>query len=92
MLTLLMTVCLGLIAHDPLGAPAELEDSADWPQHQGPARNGKAPLEGVSLMPRLKWSDEEVESEDTKLVEAVVALNSYFINKTLQKMRGEYGL
>ncbi len=42
---------------------------------------------GVSLKPRLKWSDQDVESEDTRLVEAVVALNSYFINKTLKELK-----
>ncbi len=43
--------------------------------------------EGVSLKPRLKWSDRDVESEDTRLVEAVVALNSYFINKSLKELQ-----
>ncbi|NNE66261.1 MAG: SLC13 family permease [Pyrinomonadaceae bacterium] len=43
--------------------------------------------EGVKLKPRHKWSDEAVESEDTRLVEAVVALNSYFINKTLKELQ-----
>jgi di/tricarboxylate transporter len=42
--------------------------------------------QGVSLKPRFKWSDEDVESEDTRLVEAVVALNSYFINKSLKDL------
>ncbi len=42
--------------------------------------------QGVNLKPRFKWSDESVESEDTRLVEAVVALNSYFINKTLKEL------
>ena len=43
--------------------------------------------QGVLLKPRFKWSDEDVESEDTRLVEAVVALNSYFINKSLKELR-----
>jgi di/tricarboxylate transporter len=38
---------------------------------------------GILFQPQYKWHDEDVESEDTKLVEAVVALNSYFINKSL---------
>jgi di/tricarboxylate transporter len=42
--------------------------------------------EGVAIKPRLKWSDADVESEDTRLVEAVVALNSYFINKNLKEL------
>lgn len=42
--------------------------------------------QGVKLKSRLKWSDQDVESEDTRLVEAVVALNSYFINKTLKDL------
>ncbi len=41
---------------------------------------------GILFKPQFKWSDEDVESEDTKLVEAVVALNSYFINKTLVEL------
>jgi len=43
--------------------------------------------EGVQLKPRFKWSDKDVQSEDTKLVEAVVALNSYFINKDLKELQ-----
>lgn len=43
--------------------------------------------EGVKLKPRFKWSDEDIESEDTRLVEAVVALNSYFINKSLKELQ-----
>ena len=41
---------------------------------------------GVILKPRFKWHDEDVESEDTRLAEAVVALNSYFINKSLKEL------
>jgi len=43
--------------------------------------------QGVLLKPRYKWSDEDVESEDSQLVEAVVALNSYFINKSLKDLQ-----
>ena len=42
--------------------------------------------QGVSLMPKFKWRDEDIESDDTRLVEAVVALNSYFINKSLKEL------
>jgi di/tricarboxylate transporter len=42
--------------------------------------------EGISIKPRLKWSEKDVESEDTRLVEAIVALNSYFINKNLKEL------
>lgn len=49
--------------------------------------------QAIELKPRFKWSDEDVESEDTRLVEAVVALNSYFINKDLKqlKFREDFG-
>ena len=49
--------------------------------------------QGVSLMPKFKWSDEDIESDETRLVEAVVALNSYFINKSLKdlKFRENFG-
>ncbi len=43
--------------------------------------------EGILFKPQFKWRDEDVESEDTRLVEAVVALNSYFINKSLKELR-----
>lgn len=42
--------------------------------------------EGVKLKPRYKWSDEDLETEETKLVEVVIALNSYFINRSLQEL------
>jgi len=42
--------------------------------------------EGVLFKSQFKWRDRDVESEDTKLVEAVVALNSYFIGKTLKEL------
>ncbi len=50
--------------------------------------------EGILFKPQFKWHDEDVESEDTRLVEAVVALNSYFINKTLKELsfREEFGV
>ncbi len=41
---------------------------------------------GILFKPQFKWHDEDVESSETKLVEAVVALDSYFINKTLQEL------
>ncbi len=49
--------------------------------------------EGILFKPQFKWRDEDVESEDTRLVEAVVALNSYFINKSLKELafREEFG-
>lgn len=43
--------------------------------------------EGVLLKPRYKWSDQDIEAEDTKLVEAVVALNSYYIGKSLKDLQ-----
>ncbi|MEZ5424980.1 MAG: SLC13 family permease [Pyrinomonadaceae bacterium] len=43
--------------------------------------------EGVQLKPRFKWHDEDIETKDTKLVEVVVALNSYFINKSLKELK-----
>lgn len=49
--------------------------------------------EGILFKSQFKWRDEDVESEDTKLVEAVVALESYFINKSLKELnfREEFG-
>lgn len=43
--------------------------------------------EGVLLKPRFKWQDEDLETENLKLIEAVVAPNSDFINKSLQEMQ-----
>ena len=43
--------------------------------------------EGILFQPQFKWRDADVESEDTRLVEAVVALNSNFIGKTLKDLR-----
>ncbi|MEO6590429.1 MAG: SLC13 family permease, partial [Pyrinomonadaceae bacterium] len=43
--------------------------------------------EGVLFKPHFKWRDEDVETPDTKLVEAVVALNSDFIGKSLEVLR-----
>ncbi len=42
--------------------------------------------EGILFKSQFKWRDQDVASEDTKLVEAVVALNSYFIGKTLKEL------
>ncbi len=49
--------------------------------------------EGILFKSQFKWRDEDVESEDTRLVEAVVALDSYFINKSLKELsfREEFG-
>ena len=43
--------------------------------------------EGVEFKPSYKWHDEDIEASETKLVEAVVALNSYFIGKSLKELR-----
>jgi di/tricarboxylate transporter len=43
--------------------------------------------EGVLLKPRFKWQDENLETENLKLIEAVVAPNSSFTNKSLQEMK-----
>ncbi|HSK74493.1 MAG TPA: SLC13 family permease [Pyrinomonadaceae bacterium] len=43
--------------------------------------------EGVMLKPQFKWHDEDVETVDTELVEAVIAPNSRFTNKSLQDLR-----
>ncbi len=43
--------------------------------------------EGVLFKPQFKWRDEDVETPDTKLVEAVVALNSDFIGKSLEDLQ-----
>ncbi len=42
--------------------------------------------EGILFKPQFKWRDEDVQSQDTKLIEAVVALNSYLINKSLKDL------
>lgn len=49
--------------------------------------------EGVLLKPSFKWREKDVQAEDAKLVEAVVALDSYFIGKTLEdlKFRENFG-
>ena len=43
--------------------------------------------QGVMFKPQFKWSDEDVETVDTKLVEAVVAPNTAFVNKTLGELK-----
>ena len=49
--------------------------------------------EGILFKPQFKWREANVASENTRLVEGVVALDSYFINKTLKdlKFREEFG-
>lgn len=49
--------------------------------------------EGVLFKPQYKWSDEDIETADTKLVEAVVAPNTNFVGKTLKslKFREKFG-
>jgi di/tricarboxylate transporter len=42
---------------------------------------------GVWLKPGIKWREEDLESEDAALVEAVVALNSPLEAKTLEEVR-----
>ncbi|REJ75363.1 MAG: SLC13 family permease [Acidobacteria bacterium] len=42
--------------------------------------------EGILFKSQFKWRDEDVQSEDTRLVEAVVALNSNLIGKTLKDL------
>lgn len=41
---------------------------------------------GILFKPQYKWLDKDVETSEVKLVEAVVALNSYFINKSLKEL------
>jgi di/tricarboxylate transporter len=43
--------------------------------------------EGVLFKPQYQWRDEDIESGDTKLVEAVIAPNSEFAGKTLEDLR-----
>ena len=43
--------------------------------------------EGILFKPQYKWSDEDIETADTKLVEAVIAPNMDFVGKTLQKLK-----
>ncbi len=49
--------------------------------------------EGVLFKPQYKWSDEDIETADTKLVEAVIAPNSDLVGKTLAflKFRENFG-
>jgi di/tricarboxylate transporter len=49
--------------------------------------------EGIALRPELKWRDEDLESDETLLVEAVVAPNSPLVGKSLAqaRFREEYG-
>lgn len=42
---------------------------------------------GIILEPGVKWRDKDLESEAVVLVEAVVAPNSYLINRTLKSSR-----
>ena len=43
--------------------------------------------EGILFKPQYKWSDEDIETADTKLVEAVIAPNTEFVGKTLQNLK-----
>ncbi len=49
--------------------------------------------EGVVFKSEYKWHDEDIETEEARLVEAVVAPNSEFVNKTLKdlKFRENFG-
>ncbi len=42
--------------------------------------------EGIALKPEIKWRDEELESNETMLVEAVIAPNSELEGKTLKEI------
>lgn len=42
--------------------------------------------QGVIFKPDYQWKDEDIQSEETKLVEGVIAPNSEFIGKTLQDL------
>lgn len=43
--------------------------------------------EGIQLKPSSKWADEDLEADDTLLVEGIVAPNSFLEGKTLKKAR-----
>ncbi len=43
--------------------------------------------EGVAFKSEYKWRDEDIETQEAKLVEAVIAPNSEFINKSLQDLK-----
>lgn len=43
--------------------------------------------EGIALKPEIEWRDEELESEEAMLVEAVIAPNSVLDGKTLRDIR-----
>lgn len=43
--------------------------------------------EGVLFKPQYKWSDEDIETTETKLVEAVIAPNTNFVGKTLKRLK-----
>ena len=43
--------------------------------------------EGVLFKPQLDWQDEDVETSDTKLVEAVVSPSSYFVGQSLKQVK-----
>lgn len=49
--------------------------------------------EGVNFKPQVKWGDEDVTTENYKLIEAVVSLNSFAIGRSLQEIsfREHYG-
>lgn len=42
--------------------------------------------EGVALKPQAKWGDTSLSNEEFKLIEIVIAPNSYLIGKTLQQI------
>ncbi len=43
--------------------------------------------EGVLFKPQLDWQDEDVENDETKLVEAVIAPSSYFVGQSLKQVK-----
>lgn len=43
--------------------------------------------EGVLFKPQFKWRDEDVETADVKLVEAVIAPSSQFVGKSLEDLQ-----
>lgn len=65
-----------LAAHDVLRVRCEVEKIKQLQERQG-----------IALKPEIEWRDEELESAETMLVEAVIAPNSVLDGKTLRDIR-----
>lgn len=74
------------VFHQPSGEVVLLEDDILRVRCDLEKIRALQEREGVSFKPQVKWADENVTTEDYKLIEAVISLNSVIIGNSLQKI------